>query len=562
MCGIYGLISLHKIEEITSFESLPRVKSINHRGPDDINLVVENNKAILGHTRLSINDLEGGGQPIYSEHNDYILLANAEIYNSKNILDKASESGLFNKKSNSDCEALIAAYLLYGEEEMHRHIRGMYAFILYDRKRNRFIAARDHVGIKPLYFCKTDEYIEIASEAKALSLNSIHSPFENGTVKIINRDLDIKEFSYSRQYSFCPPSSQFVNNITSITNTDIDLMMKPFKDAFRDSVRMRFQSDVPICLFLSGGLDSAVLSSVINELTQNGDVVGIKEAFCVGRENSLDYYCAQKVAERFNWKLNRVDFSIADAIKVLPTVIYHLESDEPEVIRSSITNYFLAKKASDNYKVVLTGEGSDELFGGYLYFHDCPNSLQHHNEIVRIIKGLSHANLLRVDKMSMAHSLEARVPFLDPECVKAALEIPSEYKMIYNSYYNNSLLKSIEPFSIEKWILRISYKNDIPPEILNRAKAAQCEGYSETFTSEFQSALTKSFSHLVQEGADDPEAMIYTKIFQTIFNNSKKSLVPVRWPGNCRASDISWTSDKALNKGLAPSASHLRRGIS
>ncbi len=561
MCGIYSQFNSSYINLLSSYSS---VHKLFHRGPDGLHVKQLSENIILAHSRLSINDLQGGDQPLTTSNENITLVANAEIYNSDEILNSAKRIG-FSPLTRSDCEAIIAAYLMYGPSEMHSHIRGMYSFVLFDASKNVLMAARDHVGIKPLYYNLSDFGTEFSSEAKAFSLPGKSFPFPNGHYVLLESATAFNPQPYPRQYNL-QLIVQSANPIqfepASFSDNDIDSLMLPFKKAFRESVKLRFQSDVPICLFLSGGLDSAVLASVINDLVVSGEVPTIKDAYCIGRENSADYFCASEVAELYNWNLHRVDFSIDEAVDTLPFIIYHLESTEPEVIRSSVTNYFLAKRAAQDYKVVLTGEGSDELFGGYLYFHECTDSALHVQELTRIINGLSHANLCRVDKMAMAHSLEPRVPFLDPLVIKEVMRIPSEYKMVYNSCYSRSALpSSFTPFSIEKWILRRAFRDTIPLSILNRAKAAQCEGYSESFTKEFQAAIQLRYNHLITDHDSDYEAQIYTSIYNSFFSTSLNTLTPVRWPGDCRASSIGWSSQNAVNKGLAPSAAHLWRGI-
>jgi asparagine synthase (glutamine-hydrolysing) len=493
MCGIFCIYSRNGF----SFENkqiidtyIENGKLLNHRG-DTNNYKIINNKLFIFHNRLAINDLSSKGtQPMIKDQ--IMVLVNGEIYN-YNELVKLVNDKLPNYifKSTSDSEILIPLYLLYGSAFINK-LNGMYSFVLYDLKKNIILCARDHIGITSLYYSETPNIIMFSSEMKALvNITDNIKIFEPGMM-YINR-------SFFTHYS--PKWKQ----IDYIPNTKVDY--SKIKDILINSVLKHTLSDQPIGILLSGGLDSSIIASIMTYLKRNKLINNPIKTFTIGLENADDIIAANKVADFIKSDHTAYNFYIENAIDILETVIYHIETYDITTIRASIPLYLLSKqiKEDTDIKVILSGEGADELMAGYLYFHKAPNKEELQKELVDKISLLHKYDCLRAHKATMANTIELRVPFLDKTVVDYLMDIDPQFKMIDKNKENN----------IEKYILRKSFDNDtfLPKDILYRTKA------------QFSDAVSSKKENLIDSLKEYAEKQINDIDFK-----NKENIFPINTP--------------------------------
>lgn len=431
MCGIAGVF-----QEPASQTVKKMIGNIAHRGPDGRG-VVDVPNGTFGHTRLAILDIEGGSQPM--DYQDTSIAFNGEIYNYKDL--KRAYLPEMHVKTHSDTEVLIHLYRKMGPE-MVNHLNGMFALAI--QHNGEMFMARDPLGIKPLYYGKNadDSRFFFASEIKAL-------------VGQVDR---IKEFPAGYWYHSRLGWHSFYELKDSIRPFDgaEHEALSQIKSTLRNAVYARMLADVPVGVSLSGGLDSSIVTALAREETEH------LHSFAVGVEGSPDLDAARQISRYLDTVHHEYIYSTQDMVEALPKVLYHLESFDPALVRSAIPNYFLAKLASEHVKVILTGEGADELYAGYDYLarYEEPEKLQ--DEMLHITNALHNTNLQRADRMSMAFGLEARVPFLDVESVSFAMGIPADWKLHEDR--------------VPKALLRQSFANDLPDEIVNRPKAKFSKG--------------------------------------------------------------------------------------
>lgn len=490
MCGILGVFGrLNKTE--SQFEAM--LHTLQHRGPDDKGTVMWSD-SFLGHQRLSIVDPECGHQPIESQDGTY-LVCNGEIYNHRGLKNQLN----YNFSSNSDCEVIIPLYQQKGSNFL-KYLDGMFSFIL--SKDNQFFVARDPIGIKPLYWGLDDENVYFSSEIKAL-INTTDriSEFPNGAYFDSNEGF--------KTYYQLPHVDVFI--------TDIDKAIEKIKKTLKKSVRKRLMSDFPVGVFLSGGLDSSIIAALMKE------EIPELHSFSVGLSESPDIKAARMVAQHLGTIHHEYVYSEDEIWKALEDVIYYLESYDPALVRSAVPCYFVSRLASQYVKVVLSGEGADELFAGYSYLeeYDEPQELQ--SESIRILSGLHNINLQRVDRMTMAHGLEGRVPFLDIEFVEAVLSI-------------SPALKMQSSFGKEKWILRKAFEDKLPYEIVWRDKLefAQGCGSSTILEQKAASYITDKELQKAKERdipASSKEELFYYNIFEHHFDHPDASNLIGKWKG-------------------------------
>lgn len=460
MCGIFAVFNrrgfgLNSQEIINKY--VENGKLLTHRGESEKYRII-NQKLFLFHSRLSINDLsEKGDQPMINKQ--IMIIVNGEIYNYKklhSIIKK--ELPTYNFRSTSDSEIIIPMYLLYGSVFI-RQLRGMFSFILYDMKKNIVLAARDHIGITSLYYAedKETDTIMFASEMKSLvGLSDNVKTFEPGNM-FINRSF----------FNYYNPEWK---------NTDIiptgEVVYDEIKQKLINSVLKHCMSDQPIGILLSGGLDSSLIASIMCHLKKNKLINNPIKTFTIGLEDAVDIVAAEKVADFLESDHSTYNFGVEDAIDVLETVIYHLETFNITTIRASIPLYLLSMQIREDsdIKVLLSGEVSDEIFAGYLYFHSCPNREEMQYELVDKVNALHKYDLLRAHKAALANTLELRVPFGDEDYVNYIMNIDPKYKMIDKE----------GEYNIEKYILRKAFDNGkfLPDEILWRKKIQFSDGIS------------------------------------------------------------------------------------
>jgi asparagine synthase (glutamine-hydrolysing) len=433
MCGITGIWGEADVALVKQMMMLVR-----HRGPDaEGKFVSSEGPGVLGHRRLSIMDPEGGNQPIFNESKNIAVIANGEIYNFPYLRSELSKRHQF--YTTSDTEALVHLYEDHGAS-MVEHLDGMYAFVIADE--GVCCAARDPIGIKPLYLGDLNGALIFASELKAF-------PATCDTV----REFPPGAFFHSdRGFS----TFYTVPKILS-RQAPVDDYIEKIRETLEETVVKRLMSDVPLGAFLSGGLDSSIIAALVRKHMDR------LHTFSVGIEGSRDLEAARLVSSHLDTIHHEYILTEEEVRKKLPEIIYHLESFDQDLVRSAIPCYFTSRLAADYVKVILTGEGADELFGGYGYYKSIENQEFLHRELRRSVTSLHNINLQRVDRMTMAHAIEGRVPFLDLSMILLGQTIPPEMKIMGSP-------------PIEKWILRKAFEDLLPAEITWRIKEQFDEG--------------------------------------------------------------------------------------
>ena len=452
MCGIFGILDIKSDVAELRTQALELSKLLRHRGPDWSG-IWNNNNAILCHERLAIVDVDTGAQPLISNDGQKALAVNGEIYNHKTLAAEFAADYKFATKS--DCEIILPLYQRFGVEFIDK-LEGMFAFVLYDENTGNYLIARDHIGIIPLY-TGYDEHgnFYVASEMKALvPVCKTVTEFPPGHY------LDSATGQLVKYYQRDWMDYDAVKD--NETNLD-DL-----KAAFEKSVKSHLMSDVPYAVLLSGGLDSSLVSAVaaqyVAKRVEDGDQSDAwwprLHSFAVGLEGAPDLKAAQKVADMIGTVHHEIHFTIQEGLDAIRDVIYFLETYDTTTIRAATPMYLMTRKIKAmGIKMVLSGEGADEIFGGYLYFHKAPNAKEFHEETVRKLERLHMFDCARANKSTSAWGVEARVPFLDKEFIDVAMRLNPQDKMCLDG-------------KMEKWILRKAFDDNsyLPDEVLWRQK--------------------------------------------------------------------------------------------
>ncbi len=527
MCGFVGAFDLSSgsqpiadgLKEELRTQVLAMSKKIRHRGPDWSGVYTGDN-AILSHERLSIVDPLSGKQPLVSDDEKIILAANGEIYNHKEL--RENFKGSYNFKTGSDCEVIIPLYKKYRESgnfaEMIEQLSGIFAFALYDSEHDTYLIARDEIGVIPLYqgWDKAGRYY-VASELKALEGECVTlEEFPNGHYLYSGESLPLASAGDVSTGSTTPSSAtpsprgnapktpkpvrwyhrswesyDSVKDNPRATNDKGEVVnpavIEKVKTGLENAVRAQLMSDVPYGVLLSGGLDSSVIAAITQKYSKKRVETDSKEeawwpklhSFAVGLEGSPDLIAAKKAADYIGTVHHEVHFTIQEALDALPDVIYHIETYDITTVRASTPMYLLARVIkSMGIKMVLSGEGSDELFGGYLYFHKAPNAKEFHEELVRKMSKLHLYDCLRANKSLMAWGVEGRVPFLDKDFIDIAMNLnPSDKMNIKVS--DPEAKKGFDVHNhqrIEKWILRKAFEDMLPENICWRQKEQFSDG--------------------------------------------------------------------------------------
>lgn len=456
MCGFVGAFDLKVEAKDLRPQVLKMSKRIRHRGPDWSGIFACD-KAILAHERLSIVDPESGQQPLYSKDGKLALAVNGEIYNHMEIRNRIGDSYEF--LTHSDCEVILALYREKGPDFLE-DLNGIFAFALYDMEKDVYLIARDHIGIIPLYqgWDKYGNYF-VASELKSLEgFCTIIEEFLPGKY-LFSPDGEVKTW-YEREWQ----SYDAVKN----NGFDIDVL----RNALEEAVKRQLMSDVPYGVLLSGGLDSSVISAIAKKYaayrieSQSHEQAYWPQlhSFAVGLIGSPDLAAARKVAEHIGTVHHEIHFTVQEGMDAIRDVIYHLETYDVTTVRASTPMYLLSRVIkSMGVKMVLSGEGADEIFGGYLYFHKAPNAKEFHEETVRKLGKLHLYDCLRANKSLAAWGVEGRVPFLDKEFLDVAMRINPEEKMARNG-------------RMEKWVIRKAFEDYLPASVAWRQKEQFSDG--------------------------------------------------------------------------------------
>ncbi|MCP3865104.1 MAG: asparagine synthase B [Aestuariibacter sp.] len=452
MCGIFGILDIKTDVSELRTQALELTKTLRHRGPDWSG-IWNNDNTILCHERLAIVDVDTGAQPLISDNGQQILAVNGEIYNHKQLAKDLATP--YDFKTRSDCEVILPLYQQRGVEFID-DLQGMFAFVLYDEAQDSYLIARDHIGIIPLY-TGYDEHgnFYVASEMKALApVCKTISEFPPGHY-MWSKTGELVKY-YKRDWM---EYDAVKDNETSIDD---------LREAFEKAVKSHLMSDVPYAVLLSGGLDSSLVSAVaakyVAKRVEDEDKSDAwwprLHSFAVGLEGAPDLLAAKKVADMIGTVHHEIHFTIQEGLDAIRDVIYHLETYDTTTIRAATPMYLMTRKIKAmGIKMVLSGEGSDEIFGGYLYFHKAPNAKEFHEETVRKLDRLHMFDCARANKATSAWGVEARVPFLDKEFMDVAMRLNPKDKMCGNG-------------KMEKYILREAFDNGdtLPPEVLWRQK--------------------------------------------------------------------------------------------
>ena len=456
MCGIVCAFELKQTSKKLRPQLLKMAKLIRHRGPDWSG-IYSNNKVIMAHERLAIVDPTSGKQPLLSKDKNLVLAANGEIYNHLELRKQFEDYYQFQTKS--DCEVILALYKKKGASFLDE-LNGIFGFALYDVANDSYLIARDHMGIIPLYMgWDQDGTFYVASELKALeSVCSKIELFPPGHY-LDSKVGEIKSW-YQRDW--------MEYDMVKENETDI----KVLRTALEEAVHRQLMSDVPYGVLLSGGLDSSITSAIAKKYAEKRIESDDKDAawwpqlhsFATGLENSHDLAAAQKVADHLGTIHHEIKFTIQEGIDAIRDVIYHLETYDITTIRASTPMYLMARAIKAmGIKMVLSGEGADEIFGGYLYFHKAPSAKDFHEETVRKLDKLHMYDCLRANKSLAAWGIEGRVPFLDKAFMDVAMNINPKDKMINGE-------------RMEKWILRKAFEDLLPKSVVWRQKEQFSDG--------------------------------------------------------------------------------------
>lgn len=510
MCSIFGILDIKEHPEALRRTALEMSRRQLHRGPDWEG-IYQGEKAIVVHERLSIVDPSNGAQPLYNDNRTHVLAANGEIYNHKQL--KSELTIPYNFKTGSDCEVILALYEEFkqtGKPFLDRLI-GDFAFLIYDAEDNTYFIARDHMGIVPVYVGSDNEgRFYVASEMKALTpVCDTVKEFPPGSYLYSKEDREFHRY-YKRDWM---EYDNVKDNKTSVED---------LKNALMDSVKRQLMCDVPYGVLLSGGLDSSVISAIAKHFAERRvEDDGKTEAwfprlhsFAIGLEGAPDLKKARVVADYLGTVHHEIHYTIEEGIDALRDVIYHIETYDVTTIRASTPMYLMARyiKAM-GIKMVLSGEGSDEIFGGYLYFHKAPNAKEFHEELVRKLSQLHLYDCLRANKSLMAWGVEGRVPFLDKKFLDVAMHVNPQDKMCPGK-------------TIEKKILREAFEGMLPSEVLWRQKEQFSDGVGYSWIDALRDYAEKQVSdRKFAERADrfpvntpvTKEAYLYREIFEELF---------------------------------------------
>ncbi len=456
MCGIVGAFDLKTESGELRTQVLDMSKKLRHRGPDWSG-IYSGKKAILAHERLSIVDPESGRQPLYSVDKKLILAVNGEIYNHLDI--RNSLNGSYSFTTHSDCEVILALYQKKGKDFLE-DLSGIFAFALYDEEKDVYLIARDPIGINPLYmgWDKLGQFY-VASELKALE----------GVCSKIEEFLP-GHYYYSPEGEMKKWYTRDWMEFDAVKDQGADI--QALHDALEKAVHKQLMSDVPYGVLLSGGLDSSVISAIAAKYArkriESGDTQEAwwprLHSFAVGLTGSPDLAAARKVADHLDTVHHEIHFTIEEGLDAIRDVIYHVETYDVTTIRASTPMYLLARVIkSMGIKMVLSGEGADEVFGGYLYFHKAPSAQAFHEETVRKLSKLHLYDCLRANKSLSAWGVEGRVPFLDKEFLDVAMRLNPEEKMAKNG-------------RMEKWVVRKAFESYLPESVVWRQKEQFSDG--------------------------------------------------------------------------------------
>ena len=542
MCGIVCTFNLKKPAETLRSQMLNMSKTVRHRGPDWSGIYVSEN-AILAHERLAIVDPKSGGQPLFSKDGKLVLAVNGEIYNHREI--RKHFEGKYEFMTQSDCEVILALYREKGPDFLE-DLNGIFAFALYDVENNCFLIGRDHIGIIPLYQgWDSDGAYYVASELKAL---------EGHCNKI-------EEF-LPGQYLYSPDGETtkwYTRDWMDYATVKDNLSdVQKLRRALEDAVERQLMSDVPYGVLLSGGLDSSIISAVAKKFaakrieTDNKDDAWWPQlhSFAIGLEGSPDLAAARNVAKHIDSIHHEINYTVQEGLDAIRDVIYHIETYDVTTVRASTPMYLLARFIkSMGVKMVLSGEGADEIFGGYLYFHKAPNAEEFHKETVRKLNKLHQYDCLRANKSLASWGVEGRVPFLDKEFMDVAMRLNPNDKMAGNG-------------KMEKHILRKAFEEYLPQEIAWRQKEQFSDGVGYNWIDTLKAIASEKVSDEQMANVKyrfpinpplTKEEYVYRTIYSELFPSDSAAQCVPSVPSVACSTPIALEWDEAFRKNADPS---------
>lgn len=541
MCGIVCAFDLQVDSTSLRRQILDMSKKVRHRGPDWSGIYCGEN-AIMAHERLAIVDPTSGGQPLYNKDKTNILAVNGEIYNHEDLRKDCPD---FHFQTQSDCEVILALYEKKGLDFLD-DLNGIFAFALHDSVNNRYLIARDHMGIIPLYmgWDKAGNFY-VASELKSLEgvCNKIES-FPPGHY-LSSEDGELKQW-YQRDWS---DYAAVKDNKSSIDE---------LRTAMEAAVHRQLMSDVPYGVLLSGGLDSSVVSAVAKKYAAMRIEEDDKEkawwprlhSFAVGLEGSPDLAAARKVADHIGTVHHEILFTIQEGLDALQDVILHLETYDVTTVRASTPMYLMARAIKAmGIKMVLSGEGADEIFGGYLYFHKAPNAQAFHEETIRKLSKLHLYDCLRANKSLAAWGIEGRVPFLDKEFMDVAMRLNPEDKLINSE-------------RMEKWILRKAFEDYLPESVAWRQKEQFSDGVGYSWIDELKEMVETQVSDkdianakfkFPENTPQNKEEYYYRSIFENHFPSESAALTVPSVPSVACSTPEALAWDESFQNNIDPS---------
>ncbi|MCB0463648.1 MAG: asparagine synthase B [Flavobacteriaceae bacterium] len=541
MCGIVCAFDLKQKAEDLRPQILEMAKTIRHRGPDWSGIYSDEN-AIMAHERLAIVDPASGKQPLFSEDKKLILAANGEIYNHRQLRKQFPN---YKFQTESDCEVILALYKEKGFDFID-DMNGIFGFAIYDVEKDEYFIARDHMGIIPLYIGWDKQgTFYVASELKALEGVCTKIELFPPGHYMSSKDGEFVQW-YKRDWV---DYEAVKDNKTEIAEV---------RQALEDAVHRQLMSDVPYGVLLSGGLDSSITSAIAKKYAERRIEADDKEqawwpqlhSFSVGLEGSPDLKAAKKVADHIGTVHHEIKFTIQEGLDAIKDVIYQLETYDITTVRASTPMYLMARVIkSMGIKMVLSGEGADELFGGYLYFHKAPNAKEFHEETVRKLSKLHMYDCLRANKSLAAWGIEGRVPFLDKEFMDVAMRINPQDKMINSE-------------RMEKWVIRKAFEDMLPESVAWRQKEQFSDGVGYSWIDTLKEVVAQEVTDEQLENAhfrfpiqtpQNKEEYYYRSIFESHFPSNAAALSVPQEPSVACSTKIALEWDEAFKNMNDPS---------
>ena len=550
MCGIVCAFDLKQPSEALRPQLLTMAKCLRHRGPDWSG-IFSNKKAILAHERLAIVDPTSGKQPLYSEDKKLVLAANGEIYNHMQL--RKQFEGSYNFQTKSDCEVILALYKEKGASFLDE-LNGIFGFALYDVTTNEYLIARDHMGIIPLYMgWDKDGTFYVASELKALEGYCTKIELFPPGHYLHSSDGELKRW-WTRDW--------MEYGAVKDNETDLD----DLREALDAAVHRQLMSDVPYGVLLSGGLDSSITSALAKKYAdkriESNDTEGAwyprLHSFAIGLKGSPDLAAAQKVADHLGTVHHEIHFTIQEGLDAIQDVIYHVETYDITTIRASTPMFLLARAIKAmGIKMVLSGEGADEIFGGYLYFHKAPSAKDFHEENVRKLDKLHMYDCLRANKSLASWGIEGRVPFLDKEFMDVAMRLNPKDKMIIAGKKGSK-----DKQAMEKWVLREAFADMLPEEVAWRQKEQFSDGVGYSWIDTLKEMVNEQVSDDQMANAQyrfpiqtptSKEEFYYRSIFEEHFPSDAAALTVPSVPSVACSSQVALDWDESFKNMNDPS---------